>query len=68
MPHGAEHTLGMFAWMDGIEARLHDLYVNVKQAPYNAVGNGVSDDTAAIQSALNAAGGGTVFLPRGPTR
>ncbi|MFA5003706.1 MAG: glycosyl hydrolase family 28-related protein [Candidatus Saccharimonadales bacterium] len=35
---------------------------------YGATGNGVTDDTAAIQaaiSAVNAAGGGIVFLPKG---
>jgi len=45
----------------------NDLY-NVKLAPYLAAGNGNTDDTAAIQAALNAAGsagGGTVFLPAG---
>ena len=42
--------------------------VNVKSSPYNAVGDGVADDTVAIQNAINAvcaAGGGTVFFPRG---
>ncbi len=34
--------------------------VNVKNAPFNAVGDGVADDTAAIQAAVN-------FLPSGAT-
>ncbi|GAB6012251.1 glycosyl hydrolase family 28-related protein [Viscerimonas tarda] len=44
-----------------------DLYV-VTKAPYNAVANGTTDNTAAIQQALNdagAAGGGLVYLPAG---
>jgi hypothetical protein len=43
-------------------------YVNVKAPPYNAAGNGVTDDTNAIQQALNdigALGGGIVFVPEG---
>jgi len=43
-------------------------WVNVKNAPYNATGDGITDDTAAIQSAINAvgaAGGGVVFFPKG---
>jgi Pectate lyase superfamily protein len=43
-------------------------WLNVKDAPYNAVGDGVTDDTAAIQAALNDAwnaGCGTVYLPVG---
>src|SRR5690349_11774140 len=43
-------------------------YVNVKSAPYNATGNGVTDDTNAIQQALNdigAMGDGIVFVPEG---
>jgi hypothetical protein len=41
---------------------------NVKLAPYNAVGNGVTNDTTAIQTAINdarSAGGGVVILPVG---
>lgn len=41
---------------------------NVKAPPYNAVGNGVTDDTAAVQAAINAcnsAGGGIVYFPEG---
>lgn len=38
--------------------------INVKNAPYNAVGNGIADDTAAIQAAINAKTG-AVFIPKG---
>lgn len=41
-------------------------FLNVKQAPYNAVGDGVHDDRAAIMAALADAGGGlTVYFPKG---
>jgi len=44
-----------------------NLVVNVKNAPYNAAGNGIADDTAAIQAAVKAVAGtgGTVLVPAG---
>lgn len=35
---------------------------------YGAVGNGIADDTAAFKAAINAAKGGTVFVPLGEYR
>jgi len=41
-------------------------WINVTQAPYNAVPDGSTDDTAAIQKALNASTSGqTVYFPPG---
>ncbi len=44
--------------------------VNVKDAPYSAKGDGSTDDTAAIQRAIDAMGGtgGTVSIPAGTYR
>lgn len=45
-----------------------NVYVNVKVAPFSAVGDGVTDDTASINAAILAAealGGATVFFPPG---
>jgi hypothetical protein len=43
-------------------------FINVKNAPFNAVGDGTTDDTAAIQAALNAAAGRNVYVPAGTYR
>jgi hypothetical protein len=43
-------------------------WINVKSAPYGAIGNGVADDTAAFNAAVaahNAAGGGVFYVPHG---
>ncbi len=43
-------------------------YLNVKDAAYGAVGDNTNDDTAEIQAAIDAAsaaGGGTVWFPKG---
>lgn len=45
--------------------------VNIKNAPFNAVGDGVANDTVAIQNAINhcsSVGGGVVFAPAGTYR
>jgi hypothetical protein len=48
-----------------------DTFINVKASPYYAVGDGVADDTVAIQSAIaaaEAAEGGIVYFPAGEYR
>jgi hypothetical protein len=43
-------------------------WISIKAAPYNAAGNGTTDDTTALQSAVNAlaaVGGGRIYFPPG---
>jgi hypothetical protein len=51
--------------MAGNDSRVVNLPVNAKDAAYGAVGDGVADDTAALQAALTAAAGKTLFIPAG---
>ncbi len=42
--------------------------INIKSPPYNAAGDGITDDAAALRAAIHKAwsdGGGTVYLPAG---
>lgn len=61
--HGTDKALSAAE----VDARIG--YINVKSAEYGAVGDGVTDDTAAIQAALDAAVAmtppGKVYLPAG---
>lgn len=45
-----------------------DYFINIKCSPYNAVGDGITDDTVAIKAAiadLELAGGGMLIIPVG---
>lgn len=53
--------------LDQFDARLNALAFNVKEPDFGAVGDGTTDDTAAIQAAVDAAAvlGGCVIIPPG---
>lgn len=78
-PHATQHAdvndsieaivdkVGVDSSTDGnsLDYLVHSLHYNVKD--YGATGDGVTDDTAAIQAAINAAGvtGGEIYFPNG---
>lgn len=63
-------TFGPVTLPDGTSGLLHKVppvpFIDVKAPPYNAAGDGTTDDTVTINSALTAAsnaGGGVVYIP-----
>lgn len=59
---------GIISMSDSKKSNLDSYAVNVDAKSFGAVGNGIADDTASIQKAINYAssnGGGTVMIPDG---
>lgn len=69
----SRETGDTLVWIDCLEAETRIRYnapagaLNVREAPWNAAGDALTDDTAAIQNCINAAAsqGKAVFLPAG---
>jgi len=61
----------MIEWSPGIPGGIptYPVSINVKNAPYNAKGDGIGDDTTAIKQAVaNCPAGTAVYLPEGTYR
>jgi len=66
--HQFKHPNGETIMMTIINKDADLGYINVRSPPYNATGDGVTDDTNAFQQALDDVGnlgGGIVFVPEG---
>jgi hypothetical protein len=50
-------------WLNDVNVNSYNIAVNAKA--YGVVGNGTTDDTVAMQNALNAAANGSLFIPKG---
>ena len=58
-------TLTDAEWFNDVNDAIYENVYNVRNSAYGAVGNGSTDDTTAVQSALTAGAGKNVFFPPG---
>jgi hypothetical protein len=68
-PFSVNRATGLVTLVDGLSVTGGGIsqpgVINVLQAPYNAKCDGSTDDTTALQAALNAGVGGKVLIPNG---
>ena len=61
-------TVVTSSWLNDVDFRTFEEVISVKLDPYNATGDGSTDDTTAIQAARTAAVGKTLHFPAGTYR